>query len=419
MSKYLTLGLFDTKVVSFAIFLFYALNQAIPSGYSYGSSLLLLTGLVYLSQRPWHGLASQDKTLAWLLLAIFCINAGISLFHGNSMRDLDISSRFLLATPVFLLLLKAPPRLSWLWAGIAVGGFLSAGIAIWQIYGLGWADVDGLSNGVRYGAITTMLGVLCIAGLLWARHENVTRVWLWRSALALGLLGAWYGSLMSGTRGAWIGLPAVFVLFCIGLLGKHNLRKAAGLCVIVLLAISIWVAATPNNPVKRGYDHAVTDIGNYFERGIVTGSIGGRFLVWHAAVINIAEQPLLGWGVKDYQDQLEKQVSQGTLDPYALELAHTHNMYLETLVYRGVVGLLAILALFIFPFFYFCQRLRAPDMTVRILAISGTSLLAVYSILGLSYVSLYRNDTLLFFLITLMTLWACMRAEEQAAQGKP
>ncbi len=412
MSKYLNSNHFDTVVVSFAVFLFYALNQAVPSGYSYGSVILLLAGLFYLIRRPWRGLECQDKSFAWLLFGVFCINAGISMLHGNSLRDMDISSRFLLALPVFLLLLKTPPRLSWLWAGVAVGGCSAAGIAVWQLHVLGWTDVDGLSNGVRYGAITTTLGVLCIAGLLWARPENVAHPWLWRLGLVLGLLGAWYGSLMSGTRGAWIALPAVFLLFCISLVSKYNLRKALWLCLVLLVSASVWVAVTPNNPIKRGYSHAVADIGNYFEHGIVTGSIGGRFLVWHAAVINIAEKPMLGWGVQEYQDQLEKQVAQGTLDPYALELAHTHNMYLETMVYRGVVGLLAVLALFVFPFWQLCRRLRAPNMNVRALAVAGTSLLAVYSILGLSYVSLYRNDTLLFFLVTLMTLWACMRAEE-------
>ncbi|NYT46296.1 O-antigen ligase family protein [Alcaligenaceae bacterium] len=293
-----------------------------------------------------------------------------------------------------------------------MGGYSAAGIAIWQLYGLGWSDVDGLTNGVRFGAISTMLGILCVAGLLWARKEVVTDVWRWRLALGVGALSAWYGSLMSGTRGAWVALPVVFILFCLALFSKRNLYKGTALCAALLIAVSAWIAVTPENPVKTGYRNAVNDVGDYFERGIVTGSIGGRFAVWDAAVMNIPEKPLLGWGVKEYRQHLERQVSDGLLDPYVLQLSHTHNMYLEAAVYKGLVGLLTVLALLVFPFYYFGLRLRSPCMNVRIFAVSGTSLIAVFSILGLSHIGLYRNDILLFFLVSLMTLWACMRAEE-------
>jgi O-antigen ligase len=417
MSKYFISNLSFTTIVSFAVFFFYAINQPISSGYSYGSGLLLLSSLLLLVHRPWRGLGAQDKSFIWLFLALFCIGALTCIVNGDSLRDLDISSRFLLAIPIFLLLLKFPPRLRWLWAGVAVGGYSTAGVAIWQLYGLGWTDVDGLSNGVRYGAISTMLGILCIAGLLWTRRGTVTHVWAWRAALGLGALSAWYGSLMSGTRGAWIALPIVFILFCLGTFSKHKLREGAALCAVVIVVMSTWIAATPTNPIKAGYNNAVNDIDDYFQRGIVTGSIGGRFAVWDAAFINIPTKPMLGWGVREYREQLERQVADHTLDPYVLELAHTHNMYLETLVYKGVVGLLAILALFIVPFFYFYRRLRSANTDVRILAICGTSLLAVFAILGLSHISLYRNDILLFFLVTLMTLWGCMRAQESS--GSP
>src|SRR3546814_17965882 len=60
--------------------------------------------------------------------------------------------------------------------------------SIWQLYVEGRVDVDGLTNGVRYGGVCTMLAVLGVAGLLWARRENVKRVWLWRLVLALGVL---------------------------------------------------------------------------------------------------------------------------------------------------------------------------------------------------------------------------------------
>lgn len=349
---------FFTATVSLAVFLFYALNQSIPSGYSYGAGLLLLLSLFNLSNRPWSALNAQDKSLIWILLAVFGTGVLSYIAHGNALRELDTSSRFLLVIPVFLLLIKWPPRAQWLWAGMAVGGYSSAGVAIWQLYGMGLSDVDGLTNGVRYGAISTMLGILCVAGLVWTHQNTAKYVWLWRLLLSLGALGAWYGSLMSGTRGAWIALPVVFMLFCLGLFNKRNLLKATIVSAGLVLVLGTWISTTPNNPVKAGYRNAVVDISDFFERGIVTGSISGRFAVWNAALTNIPNKPLLGWGVAEYRKQLNEQIERNVVDPYVVELSHTHNLYLETLLYKGAVGLLAILALFALPFWYFCQRLR-------------------------------------------------------------
>lgn len=401
-----------TLAVSFSVFLFYAINQSVPSGYSYGASLLLLISLLYLAGRPALCLTWEDKTYLYALVSFFVVALIVYLYHGNPLRTLDLPSRFLLAIPVFLLLLRVAPRLPWFWAGVAVGSYSACGVALWQIHVLGMSAVDGLTNGVRFGGVCTMLAVLCVAGLFWARHNNVRRVWLWRLVLALGVAGATYGSIMSGTRGAWISVPVVFVLFCWGSFTRRNCYRSGTVMVVLLAAVSAWYVATPNNPIEARYDLAVKDISNYLYKDNPEGSIGGRFEVWHAAVINIPQRPFLGWGVKEYREQLKRQVASKELDPVVLKLPHTHNLYLATLVHQGIFGLLPILALFIFPFWFFCRRLRSPLRNVRILAISGASQVTVFGILGASHIVLYRNDTLLFFFITLMTLWACMKREE-------
>src|SRR5690606_15919137 len=193
-----------------------------------------------LSCRPSLGLTREDKTYVYALIGFFVEAIFIYLYHGNPIRTLDLPSRFLLAIPIFLLLLKVPPRLPWLWAGVAVGSYSAFGVAVWQLHVLGLRDVNGLTNGVRFGGICTMLSVLCIAGLFWARRENVQRIWLWRLALALGVAGAAYGSITSGTRGAWISVPVVFVVFCWGSFTKHNCYRVGTVLVALLVAVSTW-----------------------------------------------------------------------------------------------------------------------------------------------------------------------------------
>lgn len=401
-----------TLIISFSVFLFYAINQSVPSGSSYGSALLLLTSLHYLAERPALRLSAEDKAIVYALACFFAVAALVFILHDNPLPTLDSPSRFLLAIPIFLLLIKYPPRQSWLWAGVAIGAYSAFGVALWQQNVYGWTDVDGLSNGVRYGGICTILSVLCVAGLLWAQRSNVRRIWLWRLLLASGALAAAYGAIASGTRGAWISVPVVFILFCAGLLSKRNMYLGCTLAVALLVAVSTWYVAVPNNPIRAGYERATEDVSQYFVHRNTSGSIAGRLEAWRAVFINFPEKPILGWSVKDYKARLEQQVAAKELEPIVLTIPHTHNLYTETLRYQGIAGLVPILALFIFPFWFFCKRLRSRTRNVRILAIAGTSHLTVFGILGLSHTVLYRNDTLLFFFITLMVVWACMKREE-------
>src|SRR4051794_15380711 len=60
-------------ITSFSIFLFYAINQSVPSGYSYGVGLLLATSIIWIAGRQSVELTAQDKSYIWMFLGMFGI----------------------------------------------------------------------------------------------------------------------------------------------------------------------------------------------------------------------------------------------------------------------------------------------------------------------------------------------------------
>src|SRR5690606_30391141 len=158
---------------------------------------------------------------------------------------------------------------------------------------------------------------------------------------------------------------------------------------------------------------AVLEITNYSQQRDAKSSIGARLEAWRAAAINIPQKPLLGWSHSDYKQEMRRLVAEKRLDPFVLELANSHNNYVEVWIYQGLIGLLALLALYVFPFYFFCKRLLSPDLTVRVLAVAGTSLLASFFTFGMTLVLLGRNNGIMFFVVTLITLWASMRHAER------
>lgn len=402
-------------MVSFGVFLYFSLMFPIKSGYSYGAVILLVSSLYFLAQRPRLQLSGEDKAIAITMLGVFLWSLVIMLVHGNRLNTLDQTSRVLLAVPILLLLLRVPPRLPLLWAGVVVGVVLSNGIAVWQMYWLGDDRASGYMNIIHFGNIGLVFGLFCVAGMLWActQGQYARR---WRIAFAIGILASIYAVIASGSRGSWLALPPVLLVFFVACLNKQNAKHAiaGGLALAVIIGV---VYSIPETRVEERYELAVTEVDKYLEHKYVfkdnaVSSVGARLEIWRAALINFPQRPLMGWGEKEYRAEIERMVADKKIDPYMLEMANTHNNYLEALIFQGVIGLLALLALYGVPLWFFCKRIRSPDATVKALALCGSTLVASYVMFSVSHVILGRNNGVIFYALTMVILWGCMRNAE-------
>ncbi|UHL63231.1 O-antigen ligase family protein [Paralcaligenes sp. KSB-10] len=405
-------GTWLSRIASVGAFLFFALTLSAPSGYSYGTALLFLASVAFLCRRPHLSLLAEDKALAILFLAIFLISAFIFLLHGNPLKTLDQTSRYVLAIPVLFLLLRVPPSLSFVWGGLFVGGVTSVAITLWQRHWLGIARADGfVTSAIPYGDIALMIALLCIAGLFWActlrRHA-----WLWCLALVLGALAGFYSFIASETRGGWLAVPPVVVLFFIAFARKHNVKWTIHAIVTLLLVVGVVLSLAPDLGIKARYDEAVKEVQMYRNQQVSDTSVGARLGAWHLALAGISEKPLLGWSYKDYDAKLDRLAAEKKIDPFVSGLSNTHNNYLEVWLHQGLFGLLALLTLYFYAFWRFCRRLRHDGLMVRVLAVSGASLMVSFFMFGMTQVILGRNNGVLFFLLTLIIFWACMRHEE-------
>src|SRR3546814_16380551 len=99
-------------------------------------------------------------------------------------------------------------------------------------------------------------------------------------------------------------------------------------------------------------------------------------------------------------------------------MANTHNTYLEIWVFQGVIGVVLLIALLVTALTYFIRRLRSQDPGVQVAAVCGASLIVAYSVFSLSQVMLSRNNTLLFFLISLSVFWAMAKLAATRSMNK-
>ncbi|WP_158238218.1 O-antigen ligase family protein [Pollutimonas nitritireducens] len=402
-------------LASSGVFLYFSLMFAIPSGYSYGAMTLLLSGVYFMVRHPFPTLTGEDKAIIFSLLAVFLWSVLAVWLHNDSPKPLDQTSRLIMAIPIMLMLLAMPPRLPLLWASVVIGVVLSNGIAAWQLHWLGDDRASGFLNIIHFGNIGLVFGLFCIAGMLWAGTQGRYATH-WRVAFLIGVLASIYTVMASGSRGSWLAIPPVLLVFLYAFMHRRNIKHAAMGLAGLVIAVGV-VFSIPETGVQERYDLAVTEVDKYMATKYVgkdaaVSSVGARLEVWRTAFILIPQRPLLGWSHKDSRAELERLVAEKKVDPYMLEMANTHNNYLEVLLFQGVIGLGLLLAMYLLPFWYFCKRLRSPDLPVKALALCGSSLLASYFMFGMSQVILGRNNGIIFFVLTMVIVWACMRNAE-------
>jgi len=301
-----------------------------------------------------------------------------------------------------------------MWSGMIIGATTVAGVGAWELYVQGALRAEGYLNVIHFGNIALVFCAFCAAGLIWAGTlpRNASRTW--RLAFVVGIACGAYGIIASGSRGSWVALPVLVILYGVAFLRRRNIPWAVA-AAVAGLGVVVVMFNMPESRLKARYDEALQDIQQYQE-GFADTSLGARFVMWEGAVRNFGERPLRGWNHEDYYIKVEQMVKKGELDAVALKFSdNLHNSYLHALLFQGLPGLLALLAMYFAPLVGFCRRLRHADLTTRTLAYCGAAVCSAYVFFSLTQVILRRNNGIMFYVLAVVILWSAIRLRERYA----
>lgn len=399
-SKKFALSSIPVVFISFAVFLFGALALTISSGYTYGPVLLLLPALGYLAVRPYPHLNSQDKLLIAALLIYFATGLATNLVHHLPSNAYDNFSRFLLAVPVLLLLLRFPVKPIFLWGGIALGATGAGLIAIMDFYVQGETRAAGHNNPIQFGDIAMLFACLLLAGFAWAKQHSRFMLAVFLLAIASGI----FASLLSGARGGWLALPFAFGLFY-GAMDLHkSKKKTVVFSALLIVLVAVFYLLQESGFLQMRIQEAMSDVQQYTQAQNANTSLGIRFTLWHSGLNLVAQHPWLGWGsVANYVNI--------TGDSAAVfqRFNHFHNELLDALAKRGVVGGLALLILYVVPALVFYRQLKQCSVQVRPLAYAGLMLVIATLVFGLTQSFFSHSSGVMIYAFMLVILWAQVR----------
>jgi len=392
-------------------------------------SLLLLSLLFFI-----HPLKPSPYNVAWLGWWLMVLVAVLVTADPN--LTLPKLTGLLLGYAGWVYLRTAVQSRRHLWLAFSFWGALGAGFLLIGILSASWiykipllsavlqrlpaqvVQLPGSDAGVQPNQLagTLLLYLPLLISLLLGGWSFLRS----RLALTAVLIAAFITSitlLLTQSRSGWIGAAGGFLVLLIlwgSVLppsGKRTwLWSGAAFLVILALAGTVWIGP---ERLKTAWDDPTqlqqTAVGSL-------GSVGFRQEVWRWAVTAVHDFPFTGTGLGTFR-QVARRLYPLNVSP-TYDIAHAHDIFLQTALDVGLPGLIVYLALLLIAFWLGWQVARR-DETLRPFALGLLAALAALHIYGLTDALALGSKTGLSFWLALGLLTAMQQLVCQTAVTPP
>lgn len=399
-----------------ALFLlcFPAASLAVRGGASALSLIIAVVCLVMLIRVALRSQAAfnWDATDTWITLGLaspIVVVLVIEACHGKLVGNtLDSPSRFLAAVPVFLMLRRV--RLDALRTAdlsFAIGAI----VALIDMLASPRVEDRGRNaflDAIHFGDIALALGILSVLSLGWWRKDPL----IVRIVKIAGLGAGLAASAISGSRGGWIAIPVMAVIVAL----THHGRTARRWKIVVTLAIGavVVVGGLMTTAVHDRFAALANDY-SQFEAGNKDTSLGVRLQLYRVGLKIVAQHPWEGLGAHGFHDAMPGFAQSGALTPLAAHfgMGETHNQFLAWLTDYGVLGGLALVAIYLVPCIVFVRSLHSPHPSARRSSTMGLAFVVSFLIFGFS-VEMFDLKLVTAFYATVVAVLLSISANQHA-----
>jgi O-antigen ligase len=317
---------------------------------------LIILFVVQMSYRKEYKIEARKYYIAILL---FLSVSAMSLIYSSDIVDgLHIfKGQCLLLIGVILIerVSTADSARRYLYA-YAVGGTVLACIGAYQGLFLKEFRPPNINNfHPVWAGNLMMISTVVLLALIISERSFLLKV---LNALMLTVNGV--ALYFNGTRGVWLALIAVLFLApffqrSIGI--KRRLIYILSLTVIAMIACNV-------NYFHSRISEAKGDI-NTYNSSTANTSLGGRFEMWKVSATMFKKHPIFGIGTGSWKSELKTMIGQHKAPEFISIYGQTHNIYLDALSTRGLLGFVALLLLLACPVYYAWKRCEPENTLFR------------------------------------------------------
>ena len=348
-----------------------------------------------------------------VFVAIFVVL--ITGFDEGSFKKIGKFLYLLLTIPVYLFFRKINIQYTQFWYGLVFGALLSAGVALYDVWpnmpGI-YNRAGGILNPIIFGDLALLLGAMSLVGVGWFGVRTRWQMAFSVIAFTFGLMA----SALSQSRGGWVVIPFIFIIllwYSSDYISRW--KRVAGSVGLIILTLAAYQA--PQTGVKKQVATSIANLAAYIESDSThwsrDTSIGVRFESWKVSWRIFLDNPLIGVGWGNYQENARVFIEAGLYHKSAGYYNHPHNQYFSSMVSGGSLGLLATIALFVIPAVIFIRVIQSPGRSddAHRMALAGLIMVVGFAVCNLTESFLERSRPVAFFLFYLAVCMAGIREE--------
>ncbi len=391
-----------------SIFCLFNLPLLIKRGHTYAVIMLLLTSLIFLFSSKKTHLLKEDKYLIFTFIFYAVISGLIGFYHNESMKTIEHSLKFLLFIPIIFYLFTYPPTSLFIFICAGLGATNVGILALWNKFYLGIPRASDYLNPIIFAEVSLLLVVFCLCGLRLAPTiQSKMKQYLYSILLSFGVLGGLIAVILSASRGAWVVIPIILI----GIVMLYRFTKYQALIFItasfLLLSSSYFI---PQTGVKQRIHQAISA----FQPKTKEFSVSARIEMWKTVTPMLKKHPVLGWGKVEANKEKQRLIKQRKAHKKLSRIGHWHNIFIEKAIKQGLLGLFALMCLFVVPLTLFIRTIqRNHSIESRTLAYCGVIIILSHMSFGISDLLLKYNIGTIFYCLPIILLWAVIRNNQQ------
>ncbi len=405
--------------VSLLLLLFPVFANQMVHASSVTLTLLVVMGLpVVLSNSKRPLLTTPEKWVMWMFGAYSLVYLFSFALHGllghlldPRLKYLGDALRMLCIWPVFALFRYLKISQGFLWGGINAAALVAGIYAIcsflWFAPGL---RVDGSYDAIAFGDISLALAVMSIASLNWIIKKRKGYQFIALAAFALGTTAC----ILTGSRGAWVAIPgllAILFFYLARYISLVSRLMLVGVCCLLALA----AYKVPATKVAPRIQSALNEVTDYFQGEIRYGGATVRLQGWRAGAHIFRAHPIIGAGPGNFKPMIDQLVVQGKLPENMAWHSQPASTFLAAMVDCGLIGLLALLGMFISPLWISIRLIQRGDEN-RNFGYALMMLVVAFFHFGLSETIFRRSIYTNFYIIVVGAIMAVAANHLSAAE---
>ncbi|MDP8079675.1 O-antigen ligase family protein [Phocoenobacter skyensis] len=402
----------QSNIYTFLTGLFFILILHFKVSYTAIPIILSLSGLYFIIvsiKNKTFKIQPENKLLVITFISYFLLFVLSFILHNGKTNELDLPSRALFVLPLFALFTHIKIKPLWIIYAIIIACFIAGIVAGIQRFYLHIPYPFPQHLKIQAGdiAITLALFSLCISFYFYQLKNNILVI-----ISSIAFILSFMASLLTLTRGALVGF--FLTILVVMWLYRHLFSKKIITLFIIFLIIVGGASYKIGESQWRSLNNNIT---NCLKHNKCSTSSGARLDMYKSAIRGMDEKPLFGWGLEGVKEMRKQHFEQGYISKLSSTFNHSHNQFLHDGSARGVLGLLALLAIFFVPFSLFLNGLkRSSNKLSQLFGTMGiTHIIATMGYcLTQSFLS-HNSGTMFYFtsVIILLSLQRIARKEDE------